>query len=113
MPKTLAVTLVALATAVALAACGGDDDGGGGGSAQGGSGVSTKPIALPATLGPFRDTVEAAEAKGQKGPPLENQRKNQARAKEPTEAAYSKAYDGASSAYRQYADEGLERLPWV
>ena len=114
MPRTLVVSLVALTTALGLASCGGDDDGGGGGgSTQGGSGVSTKPIGLPATLGPFRDIIEATKAKGANGPALSNQTKHQERTKQRTQAAYSKAYSGASSAYRQYADEDLKRLPWV
>src|SRR4051812_14401019 len=112
MTRSLAVCLLALATATGVGACGGDDDGGGG-SAQGGTAVSTKPIALPDTLGSFGDVVEAAKAKGQKGPPLENSRKHQERVKQRTEDAYSKAYGGAAAAYRQYTDENLERLPWV
>jgi hypothetical protein len=112
MPRTLVVSLLALTTAIGLGACGSDDDGGGGSTAGGGE-VSTKPISLPETLGPFRDVVAASEAKGQKGPAANNARRHQERTKQRTEAAYSKAYDGAASAYRQYADEGLERLPWV
>src|SRR4051794_10513222 len=103
MTRAFAVSLIALTTALGLSACG-DDDGGGGGSTAGGGGVSTKPISLPDTLGGFRDVVDASEAKGQNEPALGNSRKHQERTKQRTEAAYSKAYSGASSAYRQYAD---------
>jgi hypothetical protein len=115
MPRTLVVSLVALTTALGLAACGGDDDGGnsGGSAAQGGTGVSTKPVELPASLGPFRDIIEASKARGAKGPSISNQTKHQAKVAQRTQAAYSKAYSGASAGYRQYADENLERLPWV
>jgi hypothetical protein len=113
MFRALAVSLVALTAGVGIAACGGDDKKNDNGSPQGGTGVSTKPIELPDTLGPFRDIVEASKAKGQNGPALENSKKRQAKVEQTTVAAYSKAYSGASAAYRQYADESLERLPWV
>lgn len=112
MIRALTVSLIALTTVAGLTACGSDDSNDGGG-AQGGPAVSTKPVDLPATLGPFRDIIAASKAKGQNGPALDNQVKHQARVKQKTVAAYSKAYSGASSTYRQYADENLERLPWV
>ena len=92
---------------------GGDDDGRATAAAsRRRAAAAPRPIELPERLGQFGDIVEATDAKGE-GRGAENQRKHQARIKERTAAAYSKAYDGAAATYRQYADESLERLPWV
>jgi hypothetical protein len=108
---TLLLTAVAL---VAVAGCGGGDDSGTTTSGSGSdAGVSTQPIALPDSLGAYGDLVQQNKKKGAASPAVANQVKHQKFVEQQTTAEYSKAYGGAAAAYHQYADDGLERLPWV
>jgi hypothetical protein len=92
----LAITWVA---ACALAGCGGSD----GGS----DGADTQEISLPAELPGYKDIVDAVKA-ADSG--FESTLEPSQKTAELTESRYSEAFDGAASAYRGYADEGLEQL---
>jgi outer membrane murein-binding lipoprotein Lpp len=105
---TLLAAALAVA-AVALAGCGG-----GGSSSDGGGGeVSTAAIELPDEIDGLTEIVKAIEAKKSPAPLIKSQTKNQAETAEMTEAAYTKAFGGASAAYRQYADPELLKMPYV
>jgi hypothetical protein len=95
------------AGALAFAGCGGGDDDNGGGSTT----PDTKAIELPASLGSYKDVVDVTRTKSPSavGP----QRARVASTAKLTTAAYSAAFGGAASAFREYADAGLEQLPAV
>jgi hypothetical protein len=103
-----------LAAALALAGCGGGGSSTDGGSTGGGGGeVGTAAIELPAEIAGLTEMVKAIEAKKSPAPLIKSQTKNQAETAELTAAAYTKAFGGASAAYRQYADPELLKMPYV
>jgi hypothetical protein len=113
-PMLGALLCAALALAVvALAGCGGGGSGDGGSTGSGGGEVSNAAIELPAEIDGYAEMVKAIEAKKSPAPLVKSQTKNQAETAELTAAAYTKAYDGASAAYRQYADPELLKMPYV
>lgn len=107
--------LTLLVGAVALAGCGGGDDTGGSTTAGGGGGgeVSTEPIDLPPELDGLKELVKAVEARSSDDKIVKSQVENQEQVAKATEAAYSKAFGGAATAYLSYADAKLLHLPYV
>jgi hypothetical protein len=107
--RSLLVLLAALAAgAIALAGCGGGDD------TDGSTGATdTDPITLPSEIGGLKELVKAVEARGSDDKLVEDQVDNQEEVAKATEAAYSKAFDGAAAAYLSYADSDLEHMPYV
>ena len=75
--------------------------------------ISTKQITLPATLAGYKDVVDVIASKTSNQSPAQRQRTEQAKVKAETEAAYRQAFGGAAAAYREYADPGLQKLPYV
>jgi hypothetical protein len=110
----LLTVLALIVGTVALAGCGGggDDTGGTTGTTGGGT-SSTEPISLPAEIDGYSELVKAVEARQSPDKVVEDQIANQEATGKATEAAYSKAFDGAATAYRTYADSELLQLPYV
>ncbi len=77
------------------------------------AGASTKPVSLPSTLGGFRDLVDVVRTKAPKPDQVKRQSDNQSKVRSATEAAYSKAFGGAATAYRAYSDGALLKTPYV
>ncbi len=76
--------------------------------------VDTRPINLPSSLAGFRDDLEVEATKAPKGSNIVKlQTDHQAQVRRDTTAAYSKAFDGAAAAYRQYSDDTLLKRPSV
>src|SRR5262245_30173497 len=103
--------LVAFLALLTFAGCGGggDDDGSsGGGGATTSSKPSTTAISLPATLGAYKDIVDASRAKAPTDSRIAQIEKREANTERLTTAAYTAAFGGAASAYRQYADAPLK-----
>ena len=104
-PPRSALALL-LASAALLAGCGGDS-GGSSGSGE----PDTRAIELPASLGSFKDIVDVMKSKG--APSLDEQQKHQDTVRTATVDQYSKAYDGAAVANREYSDTDLLKTPYV
>jgi hypothetical protein len=79
----------------------------------GSSSVNTKAIALPDSLGGFRDVNAVYAAHNPGATALKAQATRVASTRKLTEVAYANAFGGASAAYRQYADQALEKMPFV
>ena len=110
--RTIGVVAV-LVGMLAVAGCGGGGEGTGGGSAGSSGETSAAPISLPAEIDGFAELVKVIESKDSP-PKLEAEQKaNQEEVGKATEAAYSKAFDGAAVAYRSYADPKLLKMPYV
>ena len=79
------------------------------------SASATSPITLPAQIGGYRDIVdvEAARTGSSHSKIINTQRTHQATVRKATVAAYGKAFGGVAADYREYANHGLTRLPWV
>jgi hypothetical protein len=76
--------------------------------------ADARPINLPSSLAGFRDDLEVEVAKAPKGSDIvKQQTDHQAQVRRDTTAAYSKAFGGAASAYRQYSDDELLKRPYV
>ena len=113
-PGLVLLTALVLALGgVALGGCGGGGDDTGG-STDDRAAASTDPISLPEELDGLKELVKAVEgSKGADPKTVKSQLKNQEEISEATEAAYSKAFDGAAAAYVSYSDSALEHLPYV
>ena len=107
---TIALALLAIGLGV-LAGCGGggSSTGDGGGSGE----VSTGAIELPDEIGGMKSLVAEVEAQNPSAKTVESQTENQEHIASETAAAYSKAFDGAATAYRAYADPKLLKMPYV
>lgn len=104
-----ALLAVAVGVAIGALAFGGSGGGGEGSAAV----VDPTPISLPPRLDGYTDVVQVAAANGASGDQVTEQRAHQGEVEAATEAAYRRAFDGAATAYRAYADPGLERMPYV
>jgi hypothetical protein len=109
--------LLLSAGVLALAGCGGGDDDKGDSGGSGGGGTSTaantEAIALPATLGTYKDIVEVTKSKNPQGSAVASIEKRIGNTTKLTTAAYSDAFGGAASAFRAYSDNSLEQMPNV
>jgi hypothetical protein len=85
----------------------GGDDGSGSGS------VGTSAIALPDSVGTFREVTTVVASKNPGAASVKSQQARLASTQKLTEAAYTKAYGGAASAFRQYSDPDLLKMPYV
>jgi hypothetical protein len=107
--------LALLVGALALGGCGGggdDTDGSTNGGDPSGA-VSTDPISLPEEIDGLKELAKAIEARQSPAHLVEDQDKNQEEVANATDAAYSKAFDGAAAAYLSYADSELLHMPYV
>jgi hypothetical protein len=102
----IALLALLLLGAFAVAGCGG-------GSSSGSGSADTTAIELPAEIDGYKELLAQVKAKGQSGKSLKDQETNQATMAKETAAAYSKAYGGAAAAYGAYADQEIEKLPYV
>ena len=113
------LAFASLLALLVLAGCGGgDDDDGGGGSGGAGSGgttttANTASIELPAELGSFTDLIDVTKSKSPTAQQIAGQQKRLDNTERLTKEAYSAAFGGAASAFRQYADETLKQTPAV
>jgi hypothetical protein len=108
--------LLLVVGALALAGCGGGDGGDTGGSGSSGgpsTAVGTDPISLPEEIDGLKELVKAVEARNSPAKLVEDQLKNQEAVAKGTEAAYSRAFDGAAAAYLSYGDAELLHMPYV
>ena len=112
-------TVVALAAGLGLGACGSSSKSSSTSSSSASSPgptsttAGTRPISLPASLDGYRDAADVMAAKGAKASIISARRKNEAAVAAATQAAYSRAYGGAASAFRNYSDAGLSKFPYV
>jgi hypothetical protein len=116
--RSVLVLLAALALlvgAVALSGCGGSGDDTGGSTTTDGTGgeAGTGPIDLPPELDGLKELVKAVEARKSPAKVVDSQVENQEEVAKATEAAYSKAFDGATAAYLSYSDSDLLHMPYV
>ncbi len=112
--------VVALAAGLGLGACGSSSKSSSSSSSNasspgptGTTAADTRPISLPASLDGYRDAADAMAARGTKASIVSAHRKNEAAVAAATQAAYSRAYGGAASAFRNYSDAGLSKFPYV
>jgi hypothetical protein len=82
-------------------------------SAPAGTAPDTRAITLPNDLGGLRDIGDVIKTKTHDAKIVKQQTNNVATVGAATEAAYRKAFGGPATAFRQYADSGLEHMPYV
>jgi hypothetical protein len=86
--------------------------GSGGSDSSSGGSADTRAIKLPASLGQFKDRTGLVAARA-KASTTSAERANDTKLHAGTVAAYSKAYGGAATDYRAYADSSFTHLAYV